>query len=306
MRRDRADPGPRARRRRGRVPRADRPLPARAAAAHLPDRRLGAGRRGPAPGDAARRLARPRAVRGARVGAGLAVPDRHQPLARRAAGDPAPPGRPARCPRCPSRPAGASRSGSSPTPTCCSTASRTRLPGREARYETKEAIALAFIVGLQHLPPQQRAVLVLRDVLGYRAARGRRDARDQRGVGQQPAAPRACGVRVPPAGRRTRARAAPGLEARARPRRPLRRDGRERRHRRHGRAPHRRRVADDAAAPARVPGTRRDRRVPARRRAAPRRAAAAGADARQRRSPRSAATSRCPRPTSRGRSRSSC
>jgi RNA polymerase sigma-70 factor (TIGR02960 family) len=43
-------------------------------------------------------------------------------------------------------------------------------PGPEARYETQEAIGLAFIVGLQHLPPQQRAVLVLRDVLGYRAA----------------------------------------------------------------------------------------------------------------------------------------
>src|SRR5205085_3052079 len=43
-------------------------------------------------------------------------------------------------------------------------------PGPDARYETKEAIALAFVVGLQHLPPQQRAVLVLRDVLGYRAA----------------------------------------------------------------------------------------------------------------------------------------
>jgi RNA polymerase sigma-70 factor (ECF subfamily) len=43
-------------------------------------------------------------------------------------------------------------------------------PGPEARYETKEAVALSFIVGLQHLRPQQRAVLVLRDVLGYRAA----------------------------------------------------------------------------------------------------------------------------------------
>ena len=42
-------------------------------------------------------------------------------------------------------------------------------PGPEARYETRETVALAFIVGLQHLPSQQRTVLVLRDVLGYRA-----------------------------------------------------------------------------------------------------------------------------------------
>jgi len=43
-------------------------------------------------------------------------------------------------------------------------------PGPEARYGMKEAVALAFIAGLQRLPPRQAAVLVLRDVLGYSTA----------------------------------------------------------------------------------------------------------------------------------------
>ena len=43
-------------------------------------------------------------------------------------------------------------------------------PGPEARYESRESISLAFVTALQHLTPGQRAALILRDALGYRAA----------------------------------------------------------------------------------------------------------------------------------------
>ena len=125
-------------------------------------------------------------------------------------------------------------------------------PGPEARYSQSEAIELAFVAGLQRMPPRQAATVLLRDVLGFGteevAAMLKTSQTAIKGTLQRGRAALESSRNTTD---RRRAATTVGRGARARP--ALRRRVRRCRHRRRAHVAHRRRVAVHASRATPIP-----------------------------------------------------